>query len=39
MFSRLSTRKGNNSVKNVDEVSVLILCSLSDDVLYYVQVL
>ena len=26
-------------VKNVDGVTVLILCSLSDDALYYVQVL
>ena len=26
--------KGNNSVKNVDEVKVLIHCILSDDALY-----
>ena len=26
--------KGNNSIKNVDEVKVLILCILSDDALY-----
>ena len=30
--------KGHNSVKNVGGVSVLILCTLSDDGLYLYQV-
>ena len=26
--------KGHNSIKNIDEVTVLILCTSSDDALY-----
>ena len=38
MISILSFTKGHNSIKNVDRVTVLVHCILSDDVLYLYQV-
>ena len=37
-FSLGKISKGHNSVKNVDGVSVFVLCTLSDDDLYLYQV-
>ena len=34
----LKSTKGHNSVKNEDGVAVLVLCTLSDNVLYLYQV-
>ena len=38
MISILKSTKGNNSVKNVGEVNVVNLCTLSDHALYLCQV-
>ena len=38
MISMLKTTKGHNSVNNVGEVAIYILCTLSDDALHLNQV-
>ena len=35
----LKFTKGYNSIKNVDEVTVLVLCTSPDNALYFSQVL
>ena len=39
MDTRLKITKGNNSAKNVDGMTVVNLCKLSDHALYFYQVL